>query len=211
MSPRSGSARLAERHSKGAFRLAYFLSTTCSVSMPHARTALKIVTKRFCRGCSLTIHTCGVERPSPATFSFDRLDVRVRSKPLLLQCKSRVSFRELNVLDRFDDPIEFADANRLLLDSNVSPSERLCTMCADQDTDDVLVRKCRMLLDPLIEICATEELALEMWRRIIGLHFDGRNPPALRDEHIPILLAWLVGATKAVTELTNSGFFDEKA
>ncbi|MGY4329439.1 hypothetical protein ACVWWG_003856 [Bradyrhizobium sp. LB7.2] len=82
-------------------------------------------------------------------------------------------------------------------------------MCADQDTNDVLVRKCRMLLDPLIEICATEELALEMWRRIIGLHFDGVNPPELREEHVPMLLGWLVGATKAVTELTGSGFFDK--
>jgi hypothetical protein len=85
-------------------------------------------------------------------------------------------------------------------------------MCADQDTDDAIkVQKCRALLDPLIEICATEALALEMWLRIIGLHFDGVNPPVLRDEDVPTLVGWLNGATKAVVELTKSGFFNEKS
>ncbi|TYO64269.1 hypothetical protein FXV83_23150 [Bradyrhizobium hipponense] len=85
-------------------------------------------------------------------------------------------------------------------------------MCADHETDDALkVRKCRALLDPLMEICATEELALEMWRRIIGLHFDGVNPPVLHDQDVRTLAGWLNGATKAVVELTNSDFFDKKS
>lgn len=79
-----------------------------------------------------------------------------------------------------------------------------------ETTTDPSVRACGPLFDLLKESCGgSEEGAIMLWERTFWFKFDGKNPVVISDEDEATAAGWVIGATKLMKALIDSGMFEK--